>query len=64
MGWKRSSADRELSQHATDTPLIPWCGKGFFVPESTFNANSLMCVSVHPCVQLHTLTSVHTLNIL
>ena len=34
-------------RHAAEAGSIPWCGKGFFSPESPFGANSL-AVSVHP----------------
>ena len=40
---------RALDHHAYDIDSIPWCSKGFFLPESTFSADSL-AVSVHlPC---------------
>ena len=47
--------------------LTAWCGKGFFLPGSTFSTDSLalwqlQCLS-SPCVQSHALTSVHTLKI-
>ena len=53
-----SSVDvAQLVERRTGTLLtqfsIPQCGEGFFfLPESTFSADSLT-VSVHHCVQLH-----------
>ena len=58
-----SSAGMASDRHAADTGSIPLCGKGFFfLPESTFSADSLT-VSVSPRVQSHAFTSVRTLKI-
>ena len=56
-----------LVEHQTGTPShagsIPRCGKGIFLPESTFSADYVI-VSTHHRVQLHALTYVHRLKIL
>ena len=53
----------QLVERPTDTPLDSLVLQGIFLPELTFNADSLM-VSVHPLVQSNTFTSMHTLKIL
>ena len=42
-----SSVGRASDRHDVEPGSIPWCGKGFFVPESTFSADSLT-VSAKP----------------
>ena len=57
-----SSVGRASDRHVTDTGSIPRCGKGFFLPESTFSADSLT-VSVLPHVQSNAFISVRMLKI-
>ena len=52
---------RASDRHAADAGSIPQCGKGFFLPESTFSTDSLTCVRTFR-VQSHALTSVRTLK--
>ena len=40
---------RAADCHTVDAGLIPRCGKGFFLLESTFSADSLMCARTPPC---------------
>ena len=47
--WKCSSVGRASDRHAADAGSIPQCGKGFFLPESTFSALSYG-VRTPPCV--------------
>ena len=63
MGWDATYLARALEWCAADAGSIPQCGKDFFLPESTFSADSLT-VSVHPHAQSLAFTSVCMLKIL
>ena len=60
LGWGCSSVIRAADWRAADAGSIPRSGLGFFLPESTFSADSLT-VSVHSRVQSHALSSARTL---
>ena len=63
VGQGCSSVGRASDPHAADADSIPWGRKFFFLPGSTFSADSLL-MSVHHRLRSHALTAVHTFKIL
>ena len=47
-GWECNSVGTALDQHATDTSLIPWCGKGIF-SQWTFRCRLSYGACTLPC---------------